>query len=182
VQKTRDVAGNARIAEAQRAAPRWTPSRPEHWKSAVENYVARVRRGNTVPLGAAIMPFARYLNSMHQRIHPIFADAFLGSLDARSASEPSNSRTWVVGLEIVLTREGEIEQMGVVKTSGQTDFDIGALDSVERASPFGAPPAEILSPDGRIYIHWLFHRDILACTTMNVYPFMLAPPPATHRE
>jgi hypothetical protein len=49
--------------------------------------------------------------------------------------------------------------MGVVKTSGATDFDLGVLESVSRAAPFGPPPPETVSPDGNVYLHWQLRRD-----------------------
>ena len=69
--------------------------------------------------------------------------------------------------------------MGIVKPSGVTAFDIAALDSVQRASPFGAAPGAIVSPDGQVYLHWEFHRDeVFACSTMNAHPFILNAPPS----
>jgi hypothetical protein len=70
-------------------------------------------------------------------------------------------------------------KMGVVRTSGITAFDIAALDSVQRSSPFGKPPKAIVSPDGNVYFHWEFHRDpVFACSTINARPFMLNVPPS----
>ena len=40
-----------------------------------------MKPGNQTALNTAAVPFASYLNGMHNRIHPIFADSFLGSLD-----------------------------------------------------------------------------------------------------
>ncbi|HTE45555.1 MAG TPA: TonB family protein, partial [Gemmatimonadaceae bacterium] len=113
------------------------------------------------------------------RIHPIFADSFLGSLDNLPPTHPMNDQKLVTRLEIVLTKEGQLHHMGIVKTSGITAFDIAALDSVQRASPFGTAPSAIVSPDGRVYLHWEFHRDDYACSTINARPFMLTSPPST---
>jgi len=151
----------------------WVASNFERWRSAIENYVSSVKPGNTTALNTARVPFATYLNSMHNRIHPIFADSFLGSLDGLPASHPMNDQKLVTRLEIVLTRDGQLHHMGIVKTSGITAFDIAALDAVQRASPFGTAPSAIVSPDGRVYLHWEFHRDDYACSTMNARPFML---------
>jgi hypothetical protein len=64
--------------------------------------------------------------------------------------------------------------MGVVKTSGLTTFDIAALDAVDRAQPFGPAPGQIVSGDGRVYLHWEFHRDeVYACSTAGAQPFLL---------
>src|SRR6202035_4149366 len=113
----------------------WAASSFERWRSAIENYVSSVKPGNTTALNTAAVPFATYLNGMHNRIHPIFADTFLGSLDSLPGTHPMNDPKIFTSLEIVLTREGQIVKMGVVKTSGITAFDIAALDSVQRASP-----------------------------------------------
>ncbi len=176
-----------RVADGERRKSEhrgsWVASSFERWRSAIENYVSSVKAGNQTALNAARSPFATYLHSIHNRIHPIFADSFLGSLDALPKTHPLNDGKLITRLEIVLSREGQLVKMGIVKTSGMTAFDIAALDAVQRASPFGSAPSAILSPDGRVYLHWEFHRDeVFACSTMNARPFILnvpagAPPP-----
>jgi len=74
----------------------------------------------------------------------------------------------------VLTKDGHLKKMGIVKTSGITAFDIAALDAVDRAQPFGPAPVAIVSGDGNVYLHWEFHRDeVYACSTMGARPFIL---------
>jgi len=129
------------------------------------------------------VPFASYLNGMHNRIHPIFAESFLGSLDSLPPNHPMNDQHLITRLEIVLTREGRLKRMGVVKTSGITAFDIAALDAVDRAQPFGPAPSAIISADGNVYLHWEFHRDeVFACSTMNARPFILNTPGPTQEQ
>ena len=149
----------------------------ERWRSAIENYVSSVKPGNQTALNTAKSPFATYLNGMHNRIHPIFADAFLSSLDSLPNENPMNNKRIFTTLEIVLTKNGHVVKMGVVKTSGITAYDIAALDAVQRASPFGPAPSAIVSPDGRVYLHWEFHREeAIACSNMNARPFLLNVP------
>ena len=188
LRKEREADGERRRSEHRGS---WVASNFERWRSAIENYVSSVKPGNQTALNAAAVPFASYLNGMHNRIHPIFAESFLGSLEALPKSNPMNDRKLITRLEIVVTRDGHIVKMGIVKPSGVTAFDIAALDAVQRASPFGPAPTAIVSPDGRVYLHWEFHRDeVFACSTMNARPFMLNvpgrappidpnPPPAT---
>jgi len=175
-----------RVADGERRKSEhrgsWVASNFERWRSAIENYVSSVKPGNTTALNTARVPFATYLVSMHNRIHPIFADSFLGSLDSLPPSHPMNDQKLVTKLEIVLTKEGQLHHMGIVKTSGITAFDIAALDSVQRASPFGTAPSAIVSPDGRVYLHWEFHRDDYACSTINARPFMLTAPASSPPE
>ena len=158
----------------------WHPMDPSRWKSATENYVPSVKPGNQTALNTAHSAFGSYLNGMHNRIHPIFADSFLSSLDSRPASDPMNNEELSTEIEIILDQEsGTLVRMGVTKFSGITAFDIAALDSVKRAAPFGTPPHEIVSPDGKVYLHWEFHRNQYACSTINARPFLLKAQPST---
>ncbi len=152
----------------------FAPVDPLQWRNATEHYVASVKPGNQRVLGPSGIVFARYLNAMHNRIHPIFTDSFLPTLDVRPKSDPINDPTLAVLLEIVLSADGQLLRMGVVQPSGQLEFDVAALASVERAAPYGPVPAPMLSSDGSVYVHWQFKRDeIYACTTMNARPFLL---------
>jgi TonB family protein len=171
LRKLREADGERRKSEHRGS---WIASNFERWRSAIENYVSSVKPGNQTALNTAQVPFASYLNGMHNRIHPIFADSFLESLDGLPANHPLNDQHLVTRLEIVLTKEGHLKKMGIVKTSGITAFDIAALDAVDRAQPFGPAPGAIVSPDGNVYLQWEFHRDeVYACSTMGARPFIL---------
>jgi TonB family protein len=175
LRKEREADGERRKSEHRGS---WTASSFEHWRNAIENYVSSVKPGNQTALNAAAVPFASYLNTIHNRIHPLFADSFLGSLDSLPKSHPMNNPKMMTRLEIVVSpKEGRIVKMGIVKTSGVTAFDVAALDAVHRAQPFGPAPGAIVSPDGNVYLHWEFHRDeVFACSTMHARPFMLNTP------
>jgi hypothetical protein len=67
---------------------------------------------------------------------------------------------------------------GLTKSSGILQFDVSALASVDRAAPFGVPPAAIVSPDGNVYLHWEFYRNPdYACSTYFAHPFILKTAP-----
>lgn len=151
---------------------------PDRWRTALDGYVSVVRPGNQTPLNAARVPFATYLNAMHNRIHPIFTGSFLRSLHSLPPDDPLNDEHLVTFLEIVLTEEGHLKQLGVIRTSGITAFDIAALDAVDRAQPFGQAPSAIQSADGNVYVQWEFHRhEVYACSTMGSRPFILSGSP-----
>ncbi len=147
----------------------------ERWKPALENYVATVKPGNQTALNTAHSPFARYLNQIHQRLHQVFAFGFLNHLDRLPADHPLNNMELNTHLEIALNpQDGGIVKLGVTKSSGVTAFDVGALDSVEKAAPYGPPPSSIVSYDGNVYLHWEFHRTpVYACSTYNAHPYIL---------
>lgn len=168
--------------ERRRSAHRGSFKSPDlnRWKAQIENYVASVKTGNQTALNTARVPFATYLNGIHNRLHPLFADDYLATLDGLPNGHPLNRPDLNAALEVVVSKEdGSIVRMGVVKTSGVTAFDAAALESMQRASPFGKPPSAIVSPDGNVYLHWEFHRNpIVACSTINARPFMLKGAPA----
>jgi TonB family protein len=171
LRKLREADGERRKSEHRGS---WVASNFERWRSAIENYVSSVKPGNQTALNTASVPFASYLNGMHNRIHPIFADSFLGSLDTLPANHPMNDQHLLTRLEIVITKDGHLKKMGIVKTSGITAFDIAALDAVDRAQPFGPAPSAIVSGDGNVYLQWEFHRDeVFACSTMGARPYIL---------
>lgn len=180
-----DQLSRERRADGQRRRSQhqgsWRSVGLEKWRSAIENYVSTVQPGNQTALNTARVPFASYLNRIHQRLHPLFADDFLSSLDELPNDHVLNQELSTF-LEIVVSREdGRLVRMGVTRASGSTAFDVGALESVQRASPFGPPPKEIVSPDGNVYLHWEFHRNpVYACSTYFARPYILrvAPTPA----
>src|SRR5689334_3505828 len=62
------------IANAEPAAP---PAPMEPRRVAEGSYEPSVRLGNQLSLNAARVPFAAYINMMHNRLHPIFAEELL---------------------------------------------------------------------------------------------------------
>lgn len=157
----------------------------DRWRGAIENYVASVKPGNQTALNTARVPFAAYLNQIHQRLHDVFAHGFLGHLEQLPDKHPLNNRNMSTHIEIALSREdGRIVKMGVTKSSGVTAFDVGALESVSKAAPYGPPPGSIVSSDGNVYLHWEFHRNRdYACSTYFARPFIIdaGPTPAPPR-
>lgn len=143
----------------------------------LENYDPSVKVGNQTALNAAQSAFAGYLSTIHNAIHPIFAEEFLGLLNSLPRGHSLNEEL-VAHVEIILSRsEGKVLRMGIAKKSGNTAFDAAALDAIDRAQPFGVAPEAIVSGDGNIYLHWEFHRDpIDACSTRNAHPFIVKDP------
>lgn len=175
LRKEREADGERRKSEHRGS---WQASNFERWRSAIENYVSSVKPGNQTALNTARVPFATYMHGVHLRIHPIFADNFLDSIESLPRTHPLSDTKLVTKLEIIVSREGRLVKMGVVKASGVTAFDIAALDAVQRASPFGPAPQAIISPDGNVYLHWEFYRNReYACSTMNAFPYIVNSPP-----
>lgn len=170
---------SAGAALRSRRTGRMDTNKFERWRPAIENYDPSVKLGNQTSLNAARKVYAGFLNHVHNRIHPVFAEEFLDSLDRVAKRDALNDAHMVAHVEIVLRKEdGAITRMGITRNSGSTVFDAASLESIQRASPFGRAPDPIVSPDGLVYLHWEFHRDPHdACSSRNARPYLLASTP-----
>lgn len=166
-----------RVVQLRRSQARGNYS--DSWRenrASIENYTPSVRVGNQTALRTAASPFAGYLTGMHRRIHRLFVDGFIADLSAAPANSPLNNMTLATTVEIILERDGRVARLGVLRTSGNTPFDVASLNSVRRAAPFGTAPPAILSGDARVYVHWTFFRDERYCNPGSAEPFILPAP------
>jgi TonB family protein len=171
--------GDAAVVDAsapKRQVP-WPTGDAARWRGALFGYVDSVtpdRAVMPIPIKTVAVPFAAYLNAMHERIHPVFSDWFLHWLDTLPSTDSKNAPDLHTRAEIVVDKSGRVVRMGISRTSGESEFDRGVLESIDRAQPFAQPPTAILSADGNVYVHWIFYRDeTCACSTMGSRPFVL---------
>lgn len=150
----------------------WEEQR-ERYQSPLENMVPEVRPGNQTALRSRKHPFAQFIATMHRTIHDKWAYSFLEQLDTMGRSHPLNKRDLWTRVEIVLLGDGTIDKVRTVRFSGNNQFDGAAREVVFNSAPYPTPPREILSPNGKVYIHWAFHRDERACGTFGAEPFIL---------
>jgi TonB family protein len=147
--------------------------RNERVFSALENFINEVTPGNQTELNTRAAPFAQFIARMHRQIHEKWAFGFLTQMDTSFRDSPMNDLKLITKLEIVLDGEGNVDKIAMVRTSGITGFDGAAISAVYAAAPFPMPPTAILSGNGKVYIHWKFHRNGDACGTPGVNYFIL---------
>src|SRR5690606_24947811 len=150
----------------------WADQRAR-FQSPLENMVPEVQVGNQTALRSRKHPFARFIAQMHRKIHDAWAWGFLEQLDMRGGNHPLNDHELWTRVEIVLHRDGSIDKVTTVRHSGTSSFDAAAREVIWSSGPYPHPPAEILSGNGKVYIHWAFHRDNRACGTFGAQPFIL---------
>ncbi len=174
------IMGKEKVDEERQVAARKMSARKGRWerkldaiKSSLENFVPDVRTGNQTALKTRAHPFAVYVARMHRRIHELWGFGFLEALDDRGASDPLNNPDLWTNLEVSVNPDGTLHKVTIVKTSGKTEFDVAAVDTVMSSAPFEAPPEAIRSSDDRIYLRWGFYRNWRQCGTFNVEPYIL---------
>jgi TonB family protein len=142
-------------------------------KSALENFTPDVRPGNQTALKTRAHPFALYLARMHRRIHELWGFGFLEDLDGKSADHELNDFDLFTSIEVAINPDGSVYKMTVAKASGQLEFDVAALHTIEAAAPYEQTPEKIRSVDQRVYLRWGFYRNWRQCGTFNVEPYIL---------
>jgi TonB family protein len=168
----------ARLSPSQRSS---TKGRYDaKWKavrSALENFIPEVRPGNQTALSTRAHPFALYVARMHRQIHKLWGFGFLEDLDRKpDGNSMNNMQLWTM-VEIVVMPDGSVAKATVVRPSGILPYDVAALDTVFSSAPYPPTPRDIRSADGRVYMHWRFHRDHRQCGTFGVDPYILTTPP-----
>jgi TonB family protein len=178
------IMGKERIDEERQVAARKMSSKKGRWerkldaiRSSLENFVPDVRPGNQTALKTRAHPFALYVARMHRRIHELWGFGFLEDLDNKSADYPLNDPNLWTNLEVSVNPDGTVHKVTIAKTSGKTEFDVAAIDTVISAAPYDATPEAIRSVDGRIYLRWGFYRNWRQCGTFNVEPYILTEVP-----
>jgi len=178
------VMGKEKVDEERQVAARKMTSKKGRWerkldavKSSLENFIPDVRPGNQTALKTRAHPFALYVARMHRRIHELWGFGFLENLDSKGADYPLNDQNLWVNLELSVNPDGTVHKVTIAKTSGKTEFDVAAVDTVLSAAPYEATPEAIRSVDGRIYLRWGFYRNWRQCGTFNVEPYILTEVP-----
>lgn len=132
------------------------------------------KHGRTRPLGAIASAFKPYLEGMHGKLHPQYAEIELGKLDALPATDPRNNPKLSTRILVIVDgASGAIDRVEVVTASPEPRFDAIVRDAVLRAGPFERPAPELLSRDGKTYVLWEVRRDpTFACSTLRSRPFL----------
>lgn len=150
----------------------WDKAR-KSYTSPLDNVIPEVRAGNQTALNSRKHPFAQYIAQMHRGIHAVWGEGVLRQWDRLGPNHAWNDFSLWTRVEIVLWPTGEIDSVKTVRRSGNSSFDGVARNSVYNAGPYPAAPPQIQSGNGKVYIHWAFHRNAYACGTFGAEPFIL---------
>src|SRR5262245_21050462 len=168
-----------RLAQTQRSTRQGKfQQRAARVRSSLENFIPEVKPGNQTALNTRAAPFAAYIAKMHRSIHKLWGFGALEDWDELPGGSPLNDPKLSTTLEMVLNRDGTVDKVTIVRASGYLPFDASAIDVAFNAGPYPDPPRAIRSANGKIYVHWQFHRDERQCATSGVDYFILDNPPA----
>lgn len=110
-----------------------------------------------------------YLRAVHAKVHPLWADNFLLLAASQLPKEhPINVPSRRVVLDVVLSAKGALLDVRVAKSSGATEFDTSAMESIRAAGTFPPATEAVLSDDGKAYLRWALARDARRCSGLSV--------------
>lgn len=144
-------------------------------KGSLENMIPEIKPGNHTSVNAAPAVYAGYMASIHRRIHKRWANDFLIGIDLHyPRSSPLQNPKLHTTLEFVINaKTGKFEAINIVKSSTELMFDAEAIDTSWAIGPRPNPPPQIVSPNGKIYIHWNFWRDGRQCGLFGAKVFLM---------
>lgn len=173
-EQERQEAISRQAPKGRRLLSRWRENE-ESLRASLENFLPHIQTGNHTSVNARAAAHASYIARIHRHIHANWALRFLPSLQSTySNAHPLNNMELTTVVEIVIdAQSGEVLETGRVIPSGNTLFDGEALITAREIGRHPDPPAEIVSPDGKVYIHWTFWRDQRQCGSFGARIYRL---------
>jgi hypothetical protein len=171
----RDAADRHRLDGAeQRFLGKWQ-KRSEQVRASLENFAPQVRYGNQLLINTRRSDHAVYIAKIHRTVHRRWAYSYLRHLDLHyPIGHPLSNSALAATVEFVIDgASGDIVECNLHEGSGELEYDAEALTICYEASPRIAAPESIVSPDGRVYLHWSFWRNTRQCGTFGVSIFVL---------
>jgi len=171
----RDADARDRVeARPDRFLGRWN-KRAQQMRASLENFTAHVKYGNQMFINTRASVYALYLNAIHQLIHRRWAFDYLRHLDLNfPMGHPLSNPELDARIEFVIdARTGQVEECNIVGSSGELEYDAEAVRVCHESSPGQQAPAAIVSPDGKVYLHWNFWRDTRQCGTFGASIYVL---------
>lgn len=144
-------------------------------KGSLENMIPEIQPGNHTSVNAHRSVYAGYIGALHRRIHARWANQFLVTVDTQyPRSHPLQNPNLETVLEFVIdARSGKFETVTIVKGSGEMLFDAEAISVAWSIGPRPNPPPQIVSPNGKIYVHWTFYRDGRQCGVFGASIYLM---------
>lgn len=144
-------------------------------RASLENMITEVRPGNHTAVNAAASVYADFIARIHRKLHPLWGAGFLPRLDGRyPPGHPLSNPRLEVTLEYIIDADsGVVDAVNIVRTSGEMLFDGEGVVVFHQIGPHTDAPPEIISPDGKVYIHWTLWRDQQQCGPWGATVFIV---------
>ncbi len=139
--------------------------------SRTMDFLPGVERGSHTLLNTREFIYYSYFSRMKEQIYWRW-NQYLQTelpLTAFKSNHGNRQQIFSTSLYVYLSTDGEIQDMRVVKSSGEENVDSAALHAFLSAAPFPNPPAGLIEEDGYIHIKQSFYIYIDSFTSADLF-------------
>ncbi len=108
------------------------------------NYLPEIEFGDETLLNTREFTYASYFVRMKRQIEANWSPRPWITEDSARKSQ------WTTVVRMVLRRDGYLEKLTLVQSSGNPALDREAMEAIRQGAPFLNPPEDLVSDDGRI--------------------------------
>ena len=133
------------------------PSGQEGWRiedNLPEDYFPNYKLGPHTYLNVQRYPQITYFVRLKKIFRTTF-DPVPALRQSFTLNQVSRGHVEVL-LGVEVGRQGELQKVFVITSSGLAAYDREALRTIRDSAPFAAPPIELLAPDGSLRMTWAF--------------------------
>ena len=117
---------------------------------APNNDLLDLESARRLALNTQKIQFAGYLNRIRRLVNFYWSQNVKNM--PNSARATLRRPTYQTSVFVVLSDDGVLESLEIIRGSGSRHMDLAAERAFHLAGPFPHPPAELLAPDGRVYL------------------------------
>ena len=117
---------------------------------APNNDLLDLEAARRLALNTQKIQFAGYLNRIRRLVNFYWSQNVKNM--PNSARATLRRPTYQTSVFVVLSDDGVLESIEIIRGSGSRHMDHAAERAFHLAGPFPHPPAELLAPDGRVYL------------------------------
>jgi protein TonB len=139
--------------------------------SRTMDFLPGVETGSHTLLNTREFIYYSYFSRMKEQIHWRWSQYLQTELPltAFTLNHGNRQKIFSTSLYVYLSIDGEIQDMRVVKSSGEDNIDSAALHAFLSAAPFPNPPTGLVEEDGYIHIKQSFHLYINSFTSADLF-------------
>ena len=139
--------------------------------SRTMDFLPGVEAGSHTLLNTRQFIYYSYFSRMKEQLYWRWVQYFKteGPVVAFLSKPYLKKQVFSTTLYVYLSREGEIQDIRVTKSSGAEEIDSAALHAFLSAEPFPNPPKGLIEADGFIHIQQSFHLYVTPSSVHNLF-------------
>lgn len=114
-----------------------------------DNDALDVPEGETTRLNARATPFFDFFNTIRTQFNFYYTQGS-DNLSPRDIQEHLTRKNYITRFTFSILPNGQLGDVRIVESANVRAFDALVVQALRMASPFPAPPSELLGPDGRL--------------------------------